>query len=108
LKIEVKESPIHGLGCFATENILEGKIIHREYCRKIPYRLRNEMEYLDDKGTYIDLRDSRFIRYLNHSHDSNAEWYYDEIDELVILIAEKDISKGDEITFNYRLTGTFS
>ena len=73
------ESPIHGKGIFASYDISKGLVIG--------------IGYFNNNRTILG-------RYINHSPFNNAKFYYKDQD--VILLAEKDIIKGEEILVNYR------
>ena len=73
------ESPIHGKGIFASYDISKGLVIG--------------IGYFNNNRTILG-------RYINHSPFNNAKFYYKDQD--VILLAEKDIVKGEEILVNYR------
>ena len=49
---------------------------------------------------YFDNNRTILGRYINHSPFNNAKFYYKE--QAVILLAEKDIVKDEEILVNYR------
>ena len=73
------ESPIHGKGIFASYDISKGLVIG--------------IGYFNNNRTILG-------RYINHSPFNNAKFYYKDQD--IILLAEKDIVKGEEILVNYR------
>ena len=75
------ESKIHGIGVFALRKILKEKIIG--------------LGSIDGKYKTI------LGRYTNHSDNNNAIFYYLKTRD-VVMVAEKDISKGEEILINYR------
>tara|TARA_R100001086_G_scaffold149520_1_gene79427 strand:+ start:298 stop:702 length:405 start_codon:yes stop_codon:yes gene_type:complete len=75
----IKKSPIHGKGVFANHNINKGRVIG--------------LGYVDNNRTLLG-------RYTNHSHLNNAKFYYKE--DAIVLMAEVDISKDEEILVNYR------
>ena len=75
------ESKIHGIGVFALRKILKEEIIG--------------LGSIDGKHKTI------LGRYTNHSDDNNAMFYYLKTRD-VVIVAEKDISKGEEIIINYR------
>lgn len=89
---EVKHSPIHGRGLFASTFIpadtIIGHIEGRPATEDGPYVLWIE----DDHGIEV-LND---LRYINHSSAANAV-YYDDL----TVVALRDISPGEEITHNY-------
>ena len=73
------ESKIHGIGIFALNKILKEDIIGS----------------VDGKHKTI------LGRYTNHSNDNNAMFYYLKTHD-VVMVAERDIDKGEEILINYR------
>jgi hypothetical protein len=91
---EVKQSPIHGQGVFATRSIGKGERIGRYVSRRT-----------DSDGTYVlwvehgnewrGYEGYGRLRFLNHRADANAE-----LDGLE-LFALADIKPGDEITIHY-------
>lgn len=111
---EVSHSHIHGLGAFATRRIPKGtRIIEYEgeriTAKEGDARYENAppdsiiLLFVVDKRTVIDAgvggNDARFI---NHSCDPNCE---PEIERGHIYIdAIKDISAGEELTYDYNLT----
>tara|TARA_Y100000768_G_scaffold356425_1_gene310780 strand:+ start:713 stop:1084 length:372 start_codon:yes stop_codon:yes gene_type:complete len=76
-----KQSNIHGEGVFSKKNILKGDIIG--------------LGSVDNKCKTI------LGRYVNHSDDNNAKFYYLPNKDLLML-AEKNIIKNTEILVNYR------
>lgn len=95
LDYEVKRSPIHGKGLFATRDIPKDSLIG----------IYEGPETQED-GTYVlwcyDSEDELFgidgrndLRFANHSSDPNAIFLGDE------LIALRPIKAGEEITFHY-------
>jgi len=75
------ESKIHGIGVFALKKILKKETIG--------------LGSIDSKYKTI------LGRYTNHSDNNNAIFYYLKTRD-VVMVAEKDISKGEEILINYR------
>jgi hypothetical protein len=76
-----KESNIHGEGIFSKKNITKGDIIG--------------LGSIDTKHKTI------LGRYVNHSDNNNAKFYYLPNKDLLML-AEKNILKDTEILINYR------
>ena len=76
-----KESSIHGEGIFSKKNIKKGDIIG--------------LGSVDTKHKTI------LGRYVNHSDNNNAKFYYLPNKDLIML-AEKNIFKDTEILVNYR------
>lgn len=77
--VELKESPVHGLGMFATRHFFAGEVI-------CPGRL-------DGKRTPAG-------RYINHSQDANVMPY--KFGDDLYVIALKDVGIGNELLINYR------
>ena len=75
------ESKIHGIGVFALRKILKEEIIG--------------LGSIDGKHKTI------LGRYTNHSEDNNAMFYYLKTSD-VVMLAERDIDKDEEILINYR------
>lgn len=114
-KVEVKSSPIHGMGVFAIEEIKAGELI--EECHLIPIpdlRIQyNKMignfmhEYAFRYPSTIKLKQITEVLPLgngciyNHSDDNNAYWT-DHPDYFAFqYIALRDISVGEEICTYY-------
>jgi hypothetical protein len=77
--VELKASPVHGIGMFATRYFFAGEVI-------CPGRL-------DGKRTPAG-------RYINHSHDANVMPY--KFGDDLYVIALKDVGVGSELLINYR------
>ena len=77
--VELKASPVHGTGMFATRHFFAGEVI-------CPGRL-------DGKRTPAG-------RYINHSHDANVTPY--KFGDDIYAIALKDIPVGSELFVDYR------
>ena len=95
LKVEVRNSGIHGLGVFACCNIPEGTCIgHYQGPRT------------QDDGTYVlwiecekdgvyGIDGQNLLKFTNHSHDPNATFDGPELQTL------RQVQAGEEITFHY-------
>ena len=92
---EVRRSPLHGKGLFATERIEKGVLIGRYLGRPTRRNGRHVLWMQDDEGAWHGLRVENEMRFVNHSRRPNAIVYGDE------LYARKVIRPGDEITFDY-------
>ena len=84
--VELKNSPIHGLGLFATENIPPHTIIGQ---------------------VLIDVYKTQLGRYTNHSLTPNIVFVYvkepeDEVWDNIIAISTKMILKKEELLVDYR------
>ena len=109
MKIEFKRSPVHGLGVFATEKILEGEIIEKAPVLSLPIAKGDVTPLLIDyrfnwpsgsewEEQVIALG---YASLYNHNNNPNAYWYsvYDQ--RVFHFIAAKDIEAGEEIFVYY-------
>lgn len=105
--VEVRPSPIEGLGLFAARSFGGGERIRRinvvrEVTADTPLRedlgeRPNHCDYPDGKVVLIGFPD----RHVNHSCDPNAYVRYDA--ESCHLVARRVITTGDEITVDYNV-----
>ena len=105
--VEVKDSEIHGFGIFTSVDIpkdtpimvIEGEVISGEECER-----REDEEdnvYIFWNGdTYIDTAMTDKIKFINHNCDYNCE-VEDRDENSLLLIADRDISAGEELTIDY-------
>ncbi|MFA7229164.1 MAG: SET domain-containing protein [Melioribacteraceae bacterium] len=105
--LEIRDSLIHGRGIFSKVDIeagqviciIEGEVMSEAEC------IRSEDEdgnvYIFWNGdNYIDTSNTEMIRNLNHFCAPNC--YVDDRDESsLILVAERDIKAGEELTIDY-------
>lgn len=127
-KCEIKESPVHGKGLYACEDIPKGAVYwawelpnpkplagYEEKPNKI--LTREEMENMEDKeeltrilhggfyyadaDIFIDLNDGTEMT--NHSDDWSSQIIYDPSKDYrkMVCVARKEIKAGDEITAYY-------
>jgi SET domain-containing protein len=114
---EVRQSPIHGRGVFASQDISEGtriiqyvgEKIDKEESNRRGLELFEESQKTGGAAVYIfDLNEEWDLdgnsedndaRLINHSCEPNSEMVNEE-DELW-LYALQDIAKGEEISFDY-------
>lgn len=102
-KIEVRSSPIHGYGVFATKKILPNEIV--EECPLIMLRKDRPIFSLNDFA--FNWNDNFHILALgygslyNHSSEKNVLYYRDEEQQLLIYKALKTIYPGEEILTDY-------
>jgi len=108
IKIIIKESPIHGLGVFARQDIVAGETLER--CAYIvidddDLQETNRLnDYLftspDDKNDYLCVLGCGMI--YNHGAPANAEWQIDDDDNrFVCFTAKSAIKTGEEILHDY-------
>lgn len=93
--IEVRESPLHGRGLFATQHIPEDTVI--------AWLATEPADETDLDGPYVlwvdgvqPVRVTCDMRYINHGDEPNAA-YYDDLS----VMAVRDIQQGEEILHNY-------
>jgi SET domain-containing protein len=105
--VDVRESPIEGLGVFAARLFRGGDRIRRvNVLREITAdaRLRED---LGERQDHCDYPDGRVVllgfpdRHVNHSCDPSAYVLYEG--DAVYLVARRDIAAGDEITCDYNI-----
>jgi uncharacterized protein len=106
-ELEVRESSLHGKGIVTKVNIPEGEIIciiAGEVIDEAECIRREDEEanvYIFCNGeNYIDTDKTELIKNLNHFCIPNC--YVDDRDESsLILVAERDIKAGEELTIDY-------
>jgi uncharacterized protein len=104
----ILESPLHGLGCFATVSFLKGsriaeyggeKITRTEAMLRLKRSGGSRISELD-ADWYIDGSvDGNETQYINHSCVPNADALV--IGGSMIIFALTDIASGEEITVDY-------
>ncbi|HXY49833.1 MAG TPA: SET domain-containing protein-lysine N-methyltransferase [Terriglobales bacterium] len=108
--VEVRASPIEGLGLFATRPFSAGQQIHqinvlREVTPASPLR-----EELGERADHCDYPDGKIVllgypdRHVNHSCDPNAYLLYEG--DRSFLVARRGITAGEEITCDYNINIT--
>ena len=92
---EVRESPLHGRGLFATESIPEGTVIGWLATEEAP---DHELDgpYVLWVGGEKPVRVTCDLRFINHSGAPNAA-YYDDLS----VVAVRDIGPGEELLHDY-------
>ena len=92
--LQVQESPLHGRGVFANQDIEKGTLMGTFTGRV----LQNPQDYTHilivegDKNLLVRNR----LKYLNHDKNPNAE-----IDGELGVYAARNISAGEEVTIDY-------
>ncbi len=104
--VEVKESPLHGKGVFATQNIAKGEVIVKSDMalihvnENLPEILATLQFPWTDEYDAICLSDAG--SFFNHTSQPNAEVQERDFkNHIQIFVAKKAIVKGDEITIYY-------
>ena len=104
---EVRNSLIHGKGCFAITLITKDTIID-EYTGKIISQEEYDQLVLQGKADHIVVCNGILIDgmqggnnacYLNHSCNPNVSYFIQ--DDRFFFKAKKDIQKGEELTWDY-------
>ncbi|WP_445737133.1 SET domain-containing protein [Mariniflexile sp.] len=104
--VEIKQSPLHGKGVFATQNIAKGELLVISHM--VPIHINENLPELlatlqfpwTDEYDAICL--SNAGSFFNHSGQPNAEIVARDFTNLTQTFAAKTtIAKGDEITIYY-------
>ena len=112
--LEVRDSPLHGLGVFAARRIPKGtrvieylgeRVSHAEADRRYEYK------DADDAHTFLFIVDARTVidagvggneaRFVNHSCDPNCESVIEN--RRVFIEAIRRIEPGEELTYDYQI-----
>ena len=104
----IRKSEIHGSGCYTTVPIAEGAHIVEYTGRRLSKEqadgLYNERAdtylFCIGEGDYVIDGDS-VAAFINHCCEPNCET--DEFDEHIWIIAQRDITAGEELTYDYNL-----
>jgi hypothetical protein len=104
--VEIKQSPLHGKGVFATRNIVKGELLVTSHMALIhvnenlpevlatlqfPWTAEYDAICISDVGSFF-----------NHSSQPNAKVDERDFDNLIqTFVAKTDIVKGTEITIYY-------
>lgn len=118
VKIMVQKSDIEGQGVFAAENIKKGSMIWKfdsEHDKSLPSsefetlsadaleKLLRVAYYSSSSDSWIYPPEDDPARFTNHSERNNISAVRDtSISDEVFFVANRDISKGEEIMNNYK------
>lgn len=95
-KVYKSKSHIQGIGLFAKVNISQGDLIGRYKGRQTNKDGKHVLwVWMEDLDDYVPYKIFNIMKYANHSNQPNAEVICLE------MYALRDISKDEEITFNY-------
>ncbi|MFN0124697.1 MAG: SET domain-containing protein [Blastocatellia bacterium] len=106
--LEARPSPLHGLGCFATQPFRKGRKIAEYGGAVVRYDNLTEEESrwdfnhivgLDDEWVIDGNRGGNLTKYINHSCDANM--YMRVTRGHAIFYALRDIAPGEELTWAY-------
>jgi SET domain-containing protein len=112
--VKVARSPLHGQGCFATQEVPAGDVVARAKLLMFPpeetellfrTRLKHYLFYLKDGPS----EDAPFhtalavgpVSFCNHSVDPNCDFVLNEGVGEITLIARRDLEQNEEITIDY-------
>jgi SET domain-containing protein len=106
----LRESAIHGLGCFTTKRIPEDAFIVEYTGERIPAEeaYRREADparpgiytfWIDDDWAIDALEQGNIARHINHCCTPNCYYRFDE--GRVLIFAGRDIAAEEELTIDY-------
>jgi uncharacterized protein len=90
--VQVRKSPIHGRGLFATKPIRKGTVIGHLEGRITRKNGAHVLWLTHELGVQVTNK----YRFVNHSDQPNAAYFDD-----ATLVAIRSIRAGEEITHNY-------
>ncbi len=112
--IEVRASPLHGLGVFAARRIPRGtrvieylgeRVSHAEADRRYDHKDAGDSHtflFIVDERTVIDAGvDGNEARFVNHSCEPNCESVIEN--QRVYIDAIRTIEPGEELTYDYQI-----
>jgi uncharacterized protein len=112
--IEVRESPLHGMGVFARRRIAKGtriieylgeRVTHAEADRRYEDKDAQDNHtflFIVDEHTVIDAGvDGNAARFVNHACQPNCESVIE--DARVFIDAVRAIAPGEELTYDYQI-----
>jgi len=105
--VDVRPSPIEGLGVFAASAIPANLRIRRINAAREITRAQPLREDLGERRDHCDYSGGRVVllgfpdRHLNHSCDPNAYVAHEGAGSF--LVARRDIARGEEITCDYNI-----
>jgi SET domain-containing protein len=114
VKTKLKESQIHGVGCFADEDIPKGTIVWKfvkdfdqEFPREFIQKLSSPCRQQFLKYAYVSKTTGNYIlcsddtRFFNHSDDNNIKNIAIEGEQEGVDVSNRDIAAGEELTYDY-------
>jgi uncharacterized protein len=112
--LEVRESPLHGLGVFAARRIRKGTRVIEYLGERVSHGeadRRYEDKDADDAHTFLFIVDSRTVidagvggneaRFINHGCEPNCESVIEN--RRVFIDALRAIEPGEELTYDYQI-----
>ena len=108
--LEIAQSPIHGRGVFATEDIEEGTLIEFSPLIILPSSERGILQSSKLYDYYFEWSESQiavglgYLSIYNHASPANCYWERLEDKQAMRVISQSFILKGQELTIDY-MTG---
>jgi SET domain-containing protein len=112
--LEVRESPLHGLGAFAVRRVRKGtriieylgeRVSHAEADRRYQHKDAADAHtflFIVDEQTVIDAGvDGNEARFVNHACEPNCESVIEN--SRVFIEALRTIEPGEELTYDYQI-----
>jgi SET domain-containing protein len=106
-KVFVHPSPIHGLGVFAAQDILQGEIIEKCPLLRLDIDEKNEL-FADFRFWWTENEKRLFYvmamgygSFYNHSNEPNSYFFSNKETFTVDFVSTKNIKKGEEIFVDY-------
>ena len=112
--IEVRDSPLHGLGVFAARHIPKGTRIIEYVGERVSHAeadRRHERKDASDAHTFLFIVDARTVidagadgneaRFVNHACEPNCESVIEN--RRVFIDAVRAIGPGEELTYDYQI-----
>jgi SET domain-containing protein len=112
--VEVRRSPLHGMGVFAKRRIKKGTRVIEYLGERITHREadnRYEQKEANDNHTFLFIVDGRTVidagvdgndaRFVNHACDPNCESTVHQRRVFIETVA--DIAPGEELTYDYQI-----
>lgn len=107
--IQVKESPLHGRGVFAKNNIARGALIEEAPALFLTYDEKEELKHTGLFNYYFLVNNSPhpavfgfgYASFYNHSSRANAFYTFLPKKNIIRFHAYKKIMAGEEIIINY-------
>ena len=107
VNVYVKESPLQGRGVFAAKDFKKNNLVLEiddthvveDENKLTPEQHAFDLDYLENKIVLMQEPE----KYINHSCDPNT--YVKTKNNIRQILAMRDISKGDEITYDYSING---
>lgn len=106
LPVEMRPSPIHGRGMFATCPISAGTVIER--APLIPINRSADLTPTSNLRRYdIGYKNGQhavmlgYASIYNHSDDNNVIWNFEPDDDIIFIKAIKDIKPDEEVLVSY-------